>query len=93
MLLLDLIPVVLAAIVVILCGLRYSAECKQSIRIPMLFGVVCGVLLIFAQTSWWTSVRVEGLQFGTVFADAIWTIFNSLVMICFIYMAVPKDAP
>lgn len=87
----ELLPVVLAVIVVILCGLRYSAECKRSIRVTMLMGVICGLLLITAQTSWWTSIRVEGLQFGTAFADALWTMFNSLVMACFIYLALPKD--
>ena len=92
LLIFELLPVVLAAIAVVLCGLRYSAECKRSIRIPMLMGVVCGLLLITAQTSWWTSIRVEGAMFGTEFADALWTAFNSIVMGCFIYLALPKDA-
>lgn len=88
----EFLPVVLAAMAVVLCGLRYSAECKTSVRVPMLLGVICGLLLIIAQTSWWTSIRVEGLTVGTAFADALWTLFNSLVMSCFIYMALPKDA-
>lgn len=88
----ELLPVALAAIAVILCGLRYSAECKRSIRIPMLMGVICGLLLIVAQTSWWSSIHIEGLPFGTAFADGIWTLLNSIVMSCFIYMALPKDA-
>lgn len=88
---LDLLPVALAVVAVILCGLRYSAECKVSVRIPMLAGVVSGLLLIAAQTSWWTSIKVEGVPFGTAFADALWTVFNCIVMLCFIYMALPKD--
>lgn len=88
----ELLPAALAAIAVILCGLRYSSECKRSVRIPMLMGVACGLLLIVAQTSWWSSIRIEGLPFGTAFADGIWTLFNSIVMSCFIYMALPKDA-
>ena len=90
LLIFELLPVVLAAIAVVLCGMRYSAECKRSVRIPMLMGVVCGMLLIIAQTSWWTSIRIEGAAFGTPFADALWTAFNSIVMGCFIYMAWPK---
>ena len=88
----ELLPVALATVAVILCGLRYSSECKRSVRIPMLMGGACGLLLIVAQTSWWSSIRIEGLPFGTAFADGIWTLFNSIVMACFIYMALPKDA-
>lgn len=92
LLIFELLPVALATIAVILCGLRYSAECKRTVRIPMLMGMISGLLLIVAQTSWWSSIRVEGLPFGTAFADVIWTLFNSIVMACFIYMALPKDA-
>lgn len=88
----EMLPVVLAAIAVVLCSLRYSSECKRATRIPMLMGAVSGLLLIVAQTSWWSSIRIEGLPFGTMFADGIWTLFNSIVMACFIYIALPKDA-
>lgn len=92
LLIFEMLPVALATIAVILCGLRYSSECKKSVRIPMLMGAVSGLLLIVAQTSWWSSIRIEGMPFGTDLADGIWTLFNSVVMSCFIYMAMPKDA-
>ena len=86
----ELFPVVLAAVSVLLCGLRYHSECNRRVKTIMIFGGAASGLLIFAQTSWWASFVLEDSLVGTVFADYVWTGFNTLVMVNFIYNAVSK---
>lgn len=88
----ELTPIALAAVAFILCGLRYNSECKKHIKIPMLFGICASILLLFAQTSWWSSLILEGSTVGNAFTDYIWTVFNATVMVSFIYLAVNKNA-
>lgn len=83
----ELLPVVMAMIAAICCARRYSSERRKHTKTVMALGVVSSVLLIVAQSSWWTSYVVMGIGQGTQFADAIWTIFNTLTMLAFIVAA------
>lgn len=86
----ELVPVVLALVAAVTCASRYSRERRRSDRIVMVLGVVCSILLIFAQTSWWTSYVLQGNLVGTKIANVIWTVFNTLVMISFILASLPR---
>lgn len=86
----ELLPVLLAMIAAVTCASRYSRERRRSDRVIMVLGVLCAVLLIFAQTSWWTSYVVQGHALGTQVANAAWTVFNCLVMVSFILSSLPR---
>lgn len=83
----ELIPVALAIVAAILCARRFGFERRRNTKVFMGLAVVCAVLLVIAQSSWWASYVVQGVGEGTAFADAIWTVFNTLVMISFIVTA------
>ena len=85
----ELLPVLLAMVAGVLCAARYRHERRTQMRAVLLLGVVCALLLIVAQASWWSSHVVEGLQQGQEFANALWTLFNSLAMLAFIVAAKP----
>lgn len=83
----EILPVVLACFSAVTCSIRYSTDRRKHDRIAMILATVCSVMLIVAQTSWWTTSLVEHSLQGTVFANAIWTLFNSLTMLTFIVIA------
>lgn len=89
----ELTPVALALVVSVVCSYRYGRERRMQNRLLMLLGMVNAVLLIVAQTSWWTSFLVQGAGMGTEFADVLWSVFNNLVMVSFLVAAhVPRHA-
>lgn len=85
----QLSPVILAIIAAISCSYRFAKDRRKHDRLAMLLSVVSSLLLIVAQTSWWVTYAIEGNLLGTVFANNIWTVFNSLIMICLILFAQP----
>jgi len=85
----QIVPIVLAIVSVLACSYRASKDRRKSDRIAMLLSMIASILLIIAQTSWWVTYAIEGDLLGTVFANHVWTIFNSLVMIIFIIKAQP----
>ena len=85
----QIVPIFLAVIASISCSIRFARDRRKQDRLAMLVAVVCSILMIVAQTSWWVTYAIEGNLLGTVFANNIWTIFNSLIMICLILIAHP----
>ena len=81
----ELLPVALAVLVIASCALRFQAVPEG--RLTMGLAMLAATLLIVAQTSWWTSSVLSGDFKGTWFANAIWTIFNTLVMLVFLLMS------
>jgi hypothetical protein len=53
----------------------------------MFMGIIASMLLIVAQSSRYVSVIIENNLNGTIFANYIWTVFNILTMLCFIFYA------
>lgn len=80
----ELLPVALAIAAAISCGTAYKSASGQKSKLVLGLGIVCAVLLICAQSSWWGSFVLLGTLEGTVWANYIWTVFNSLVMLAFI---------
>jgi len=83
----ELMPVILAALAGILCAWRASFEVGR-LRWFFTIATVSCVMLILAQTSWW-SVLVFELKQVTAYIDddaanIVWTLFNTLTMVAFI---------
>jgi len=90
----ELAPVFLAVIASVLCAVRASSEVGR-LRWFFTLATIASVLLILAQTSWW-SVLVFQLQSVMPYIDddianMVWTIFNTTVMIAFMVSAFDKS--
>jgi len=86
----ELAPVFLAVGAAALCAVRASIEAGR-LRWFFTIATVSCVLLILAQTSWW-SVLVFELKEVVPYVDddianMVWTLFNTLTMIAFIISA------
>jgi hypothetical protein len=86
----EFAPIALAFVAAVLCGRKYSQTRRQQERLVCALGVVCAVLLMFAQSSWWATYRMQGLGIGTDIANHVWTVFNVLTMSAFIALGWPR---
>jgi hypothetical protein len=86
----EFAPVVIAFAAAILCALKYGNTRRKQEKVVCALGVICAVLLMFAQTSWWATYRLEGLGYGTDLANHVWTIFNILTMTAFVILGWPR---
>lgn len=87
---LGILPIVLAMIAIILAGLCYEHARRKTDKVRLILSCVCSILLILAQSSWFfTAVLAEDYQKTTI-TDAIWTVFNGLVMILIIITVFPR---
>ena len=78
-------------IAVILCSFNFGQERRKQHKVIMILGIVCSLILVIAQLSWWSSFIVIGVGVGTAFADVLWTIFNTLTMLAFVIAALPQQ--
>ena len=90
----ELAPVILAVVSSILCAVRASTEVGR-LRWFFTLATTASVLLILAQTSWW-SVLVFQLKDVTGYIDdnvanMVWTMFNITVMVAFMLSAFDKS--
>ena len=83
----ESMPIILACYSSIICAKQYVLDRRKHNRRVLLLGVICSILLIIAQTSWYVTYVVNGNLVGTGFANQIWAVFNSLTMIAFIVLA------
>jgi hypothetical protein len=80
-------PILLACYAALICAKQYFNDRRKDHKRVMLLGIICSLLLIIAQTSWYVTYVVQGNLLGTVFSDQLWTVFNSLTMLAFILLA------
>jgi len=85
----QILPIVLAFVAAISCSISFARDRRTQDKVGMVIACLSSVLLIVAQTSWWTTYLIEHSLQGTVFANTIWTVFNSTTMIAFILLAHP----
>lgn len=83
----EAIPIVLAIYAAVACAKQYTLDRRRHTKRVLLIGVVSSLLLIIAQTSWYITFVLDHNLQGTWFADQIWTLFNSLTMLAFIFLA------
>lgn len=86
----DLIPVALAIVTIILMSRRYSELRRQKDRVVFFFAIISCTVMLVAQLSWWSTNYLKAELFDFTFANILWTLFNSLVMIIFIILALPR---
>ena len=86
----EFLPIALALVAAVLCGLKYRHTRRKQERLVCALAVVCAVLMMFAQSSWWATYRIYGLGIGTDLANHVWTIFNILTMTSFIAIGWPR---
>ncbi len=82
-----LVPIFLAVIAAILCARRFYSDRRKHDRMVMTLSVMCSIMLILAQTSWWSSSILEGSLKGAWFTNIIWNIYDALVAITFIVLS------
>jgi uncharacterized membrane protein YidH (DUF202 family) len=81
----EIAPVVLALWAMQLIGsTKTNDRVLGSIAFRLVAISVC-LALVVAQTSWHAVVMAGGLE-DTVWVNSIWTVFNTGVMICFIWI-------
>lgn len=80
----EMLPIFLAIPAIFMCGYKVLMMRRNHDRTKYILMVVCSVLLVVAQSSW-TFTVLKGLTDGTDIANLVWTLFNSLVMLTFIF--------
>lgn len=84
---LEGLPVLLAIYVILTCSSKIVVERRKRFRKILLLSMVSAAFLIVAQTSWFVSYVIQGNLLGTVFANNIWSMFNSLSMLIIILIS------
>lgn len=84
MYILDFIPIILAFIAIFVSGKRILSVRRKLDYFICTLSVIAAILLIFAQTSWWVSYVIDGNLLGTMFANKIWFMFNTITMLILI---------
>lgn len=87
--LLEGIPIIVAFVAIFVCALRLKYEGRVDFKTVMMLCMVDAALMLTAQTSWWKTRFAGNLQ-GEMWADQIWTVFNTLTMVIFILVAIPR---
>ena len=86
----ELFPIGLALIAIFTSSIMYRKTRRKYDKVRTIFGIIAASIMIVAQTSWYTtSVIMDNLE-DTVFANTLWTIFNSLTMILIILYSIPR---
>lgn len=81
----EAIPVAIAFFTVILGTFKALTLTEPETQKSSWLFVLSAVLLIFAQSSWSWTLFVKNDILGTDFANVIWTVFNTVVMISMVY--------
>lgn len=55
----------------------------------MALAVLASLILVVAQSSWWASTFAGEVE-GAYLANILWTVFNNVVMLTFIFVAWPR---
>ena len=84
---LEGLPIVLAIYAILICGGKLVLERRKQSRKILLLSMLSAAFLVVAQTSWFVTYVINGDLLGTVFANNIWSIFNSLSMIIIILIS------
>ena len=88
---LEFTPIVFAMIAIIVSALKINNIRRKSDFIVCILSIVGPILLIVAQTSWWVTAVIENNLLGTWFANQVWTVFNTMMMVLIIILNRPRD--
>lgn len=82
----EMLPILLAIVAIFACGYKILTIRRNHDRLKYILMILCSILLIIAQSSW-TYTVLKGEIYGTDIANIVRTLFNSLVMLTFIFSA------
>ena len=82
----EFVPVFLSIVTAIYCFASAREGMRLSDNLFFSIATINAVILMLAQTSWMWSISV-GEQFATTFADLLWTVFNTSVMLSYLLPA------
>lgn len=77
---LDAVPVMLSLAAIVYCSIVFPRVAPRN-RLLLVVCIFSMFILTFAQTSWSVSYFLHGSQVGMWWADRLWTIFNTSVVI------------
>lgn len=86
----ELVPLLLAFPAVFYAGTRYAKLRRLRDKVINAMSIGCAVLLIVAQTSWYTTTVILNRLEDAVYINTVWTVFNSLVMVLIILISLPR---
>lgn len=87
---LELLPIVLAVISIFVSAKAYLKARRKTDKLRLILSIVTAMIMIIAQTSWYTtSILLHRIEDST-FANYLWTIFNTLAMIILIMFPGPR---
>ena len=86
----EFIPVGLAIVAIYFASSKVARFHTTREKVVNVLSVIAAIIMIAAQSSWYVSAVIEGNLAGTWFANQLWTIFNSLVMIIIIIATFPE---
>lgn len=81
---LELTPIILAVIAILITSKNYKLNLNKGMGIVPLLSIVCALLLVFAQSSWYVLAVVMNSLEDTIISNIVWTIFNILTMVLLI---------
>lgn len=88
---LELLPIFLAVVAIVLCSYRIRNVRRHADLLVYGLSIIGSILLIVAQSSWWVSFVIQGDLIGTWFANQVWLLFNTLMMLMVIINAYPRQ--
>lgn len=88
--LIEFIPVVLGILAVYFAAGKLVTHRRRLDTVATMLSILAAIVMIVAQSSWYTSAIVEQDLQGTWFANQLWTLFNSLAMIIIILHSYPR---
>jgi hypothetical protein len=87
--LLEGIPLILALCALVCCAFRLRFDKRGDMRLIMLLCIMAIGEFFLAQTGWWQTYLTGGSD-SYLFAKDLGILFNSMVMVIFILVSLPR---
>lgn len=83
----EVLPISLAFAVIFYCGFRALVTNNKNVLRDSAMSMIAAAIMMAAQVSWTWTVFIKNDLLGTEAANILWTLFNSIVMLKFLYTA------
>lgn len=87
---LEFLPIVLAIVSIFISTSAYLKARRKWDKVRLMLSIIAAIVMIVAQTSWYTTAIIMGKIEDTTFANHLWTLFNTLVMSILIMFPGPR---
>lgn len=86
----ELLPIILAIVSIFISSKAYLIARRKTDKLRLILSIIAAIVMIIAQTSWYTTSVLMGQIQDTSFANHLWTLFNTLAMIILILFPGPR---